>query len=238
MFRKITIFLFGLWLVCLPMGNAIDAAMNSGNYQIWGDNLSVGGGEDVSSSNYRLQDTVDQGISGGLSSSTSYNISSGFRANPYFEGQAVLTLSLSSASLDFGTLSTTAVKTVSHTITVDSNSFYGLSVTVSGSTLTCSACGGTNTITGIGGSAASSIPGTSQFGLNVIYNSGASPRASAASPYNTADQYAFQSGNQIISATGNINSTVFTINYIANISGSETAGSYTTNLTYTATANF
>lgn len=234
MTKKILLISIGLLLV----GQFVGAAMNSSNYQIWGDNLSTGGDDGSDSANYSLQDTVEQGISGSQASSTNYGDTSSFRSNPYFEGQEVLTLSVGSGSVNLGELSSSAAKTGSHTLTVDSNSFYGLSVTVAGSTLTCSACGGTNTVTAIGGAAVASTPGSSQFGLNVIYSSGSSPRASASSPYSTSGQYAFQSGNEVISATGNINSTVFNVNYLANISGSETAGTYTTTITYTATANF
>ena len=105
-------------------------------------------------------------------------------------------------------------------------------------TLTCSACTGINTVTAIGGSAASSNAGSSQFGFNAIYDSGTSPIASSVAPYNAAGQYAFNSGDEIINSSRPINQTVFNVNFIANIKGNEKGGNYNTTITYTATANF
>lgn len=233
--RIIIITCFGLLLVIGAQFTL--AAMTSNNYQIWADVISTGGGEDAVSTNYNLQDTLgEQAI--GRASSTNYTTRIGFREMDYFRGDEVLTLTVDSASLALGALSTTQTKSAAHTLTVDTNSYSGVSVTYSGSTLACSGCSGTNTITAIGATAAAAAVGASQFGFNAIYSSGASPSASSVSPYNDNSKYAFNSGDQIISSTGQINATVFNLTYIANISGSETAGTYLTTVTYTATANF
>lgn len=216
----------------------IFAAMNSSNYQIWSDTFSVGGGEDQTSDNYGLQDTLDQGISSGAASSTNYAMRVGYRSIEYFNGREVLSLSLSSGELDFGSLSKLETKTVSHSITVDTNSYYGIAVTFSGATLTHST--GSGTVDAIGAVATAAVAGQSQFGFNVIYStsSPALPRATALAPYATPSAFAFSSGGEVINSTGSINPTTFIVNYIANISGLETAGAYSTILTYTATANF
>ncbi len=208
--------------------------MNSTNYQIWADTFSVGGDDISSSTSYNLRDTLgEQSID--RASSTNYGARIGFRE---MIKDGVLSLSVGAASVALGTLSQTSAKTGTHTLTVESNSDLGLSVTYSGATLTCSSCGGTNTVTGIGTTAVASSVGTSQFGLNSIYSSG-DTTPSATAQYSDAAKYAFNSGAQIISASSAMaSSAVFNINYLANISGSETAGSYTTTITYTATANF
>ena len=223
------VMLAGFWV----QPNFLWAAMSSSNYQIWSDVFSEGGGEDTTSANYRMQDTIGEGIVGN-SSSTNYGMKAGFRQADYFEGMEVLTLSVGAATLELGTLSSSAASTASHTLTVDTNSHYGASVTYSGTTLTS----GVNTIAGMGATALASSPGSSQFGFNAIYVSGASPAAAATAQYNNAAKYAFSSGDQIISSTAGINSTVFNINYIANITSGQTAGTYTTTITFTATANF
>ncbi len=218
--------------------NFLFAAMQSTNYQIWADTFSQGGGENQASDNYNLKDTLGEAIVG-ISSSTADTIRAGYREIQYFAGREVLTLTVSSSSLELGTLSQALAKTVSHTLAVETNSEGGLSVVFAGSTLTCSACSGANTITGIGASADTSKIGTSQFGFNVIYSTSvATPRANEVSPYSSTGQYAFHSGDQIISSSRSINATTFNVNYIANIKGTEPDGVYTTTITFTATANF
>ncbi len=224
-------------LTVLGLGSVfgfISAAMDSGNYQIWADVISTGGVEDSSSNNYQLKETAGEGIIG-RSSSTNYSSRAGFRE---MIKDQVLTLSISANSLELGELSTGQAAGDSHTLTVESDCTNGLSVTFSGATLTCSGCGGVNTISAIGSSAAASSPGTSQFGFNVVYSSG-STAASAKTPYNSSASYAFNSGDEIVSASGAMpSSAVFNVNYIANISGSESSGNYSTAVSYTATASF
>jgi hypothetical protein len=234
--KKITI-VISFFLVMTCGLNYLSAAMNSGNYQIWQDAISVGGGEDQASSNYNLDDTLGE-FAVGRSSSTNYGLKSGFREVQFFEGEQVLSLSVSPSSLEFGNLATDSTGSGSISLTVDTNSPSGVSVTYSGNTLTCASCSGTNTISAIGSSSASSSQGSSQFGFNAIYSSGSAPVASATSNYSTSGQYAFSSGSEIISSSGAINSTVFTLNFIANISGDETSGTYSTTIVYTATASF
>lgn len=233
----ITIMFFSVVMFLFAGANNSGAVMTSDNYQIWADAISVGGGEDQTSNNYTLRDTLGE-VSIGLSSSTNDNIRAGFREMEYYLGDEVLTLSLDSSSLSFGDLDAEQTKTVDHSLTVDTNAHNGVSVTYSGDTLTCSACIGVNTVSAMGSSPTESQVGTSQFGFNVIYSTGTSPIASSISPYNTTDFYAFDSSNEIINSNRPINATTFTIKYIANIDGNEKPGSYATTITYTATANF
>lgn len=153
-----------------------------------------------------------------------------------------MSFSLSANTLALGTLSTSAVVSGSHTVTVATNAASGMVLTYAGTTLTA----GANTITAMSSAAASSI-GTEQFGINAKDNatpnvglecSGTAPIAVAATGYATVDNFKFVTGETIISSAAGINSTTCTISYIANISGATEAGSYTTTLTYTATATF
>lgn len=224
---------------------AIDAAgaMSSNTYQIWADAVSSGGSESGSSASYGVQDTIGEGIAvSSTSTSASFGTRAGFRE---MVRDRVLTFSLGSSALSLGELSTTAVRAGSHTMTVLTNADNGFTVTVSGSTLQRGS--GADSITAIGATAASSVIGSRQFGLNLVANttpsigaaaSGTSPTGAAAGQYAVANQFAFQSGDTVANASGPINSTVFTVSYIANISSAVTAGSYSTTLTYTATANY
>ena len=60
----------------------------------------------------------------------------------------------------------------------------------------------------------------------------------AAGAYATANTFAFSSGDTVASASNPINSTIFTVSYIANMAAGTAGGTYTTTLTYAATANY
>lgn len=116
---------------------------------------------------------------------------------------------------------------------------------MNGSTLTCSSCAGSPTVSALGSQAASSI-GTSQFGANLRDNAtpnvGSDPSGTGTgtytASYGTADQYRFASGDSVASATGASNANTFTVSYIVNIPGSQAAGTYTSTMTFIATATF
>jgi hypothetical protein len=153
-----------------------------------------------------------------------------------------LTFSLGSNSVALGTLSVSTVATGSHTMTLATNGTSGASVTVSGTTLTS----GANTILACA-TGCTTLPGTAQFGLNLAANTspsvGAAPTGSApigtvATNYGTVNSFRFVSGETVATAATPVNTTTYTVSYLANIAGVTPAGSYTTSLTYNATANF
>lgn len=153
-----------------------------------------------------------------------------------------LTFSLGSNSLALGTLSSTVAASSSHTLTVATNAASGMATTVAGATLTS----GANTIDACA-AGCSSTTGSEQFGINLKDNTtpnigaeatGTAPIGLAATGYATADSFKFATGATIASSASGINSTVFTVSYIANITGATEAGSYTTTFTYTATATY
>lgn len=160
-----------------------------------------------------------------------------------------LTFSISDNTIGFGTLTAGAVRYATgdtngsasdagdaHTISVATNAASGYTVTISGSTLLCSACGGA-TITPIGATATAGIAGTEQFGLRVILNSGT---GAVSTPYNGSN-WALDTGafpDQIASGAGDGLSSQFGLQYIGNISANTETGSYTGVSTYTVTATF
>lgn len=220
--------LFALLLV----GGSVFAAMTSGGgYQIWADVISVGGIEQSSSSGgFYLDDTLGEAIIG-RSSTTNNNMGAGFRE--MIKDNNILSLSISPATLNLGTLSSSYTAASSHVLYLECNATSGVSVTFSGATLTS----GTNNIPAIGGSAASPAIGTGQFGFNAIRTSGSVSNSVA--PYATTGQYAFNSGDQIISSAAGMGAQEqYTLTYIANISSSQAGGSYSSAIVYTALANF
>jgi hypothetical protein len=114
-------------------------------------------------------------------------------------------------------------------------------VTVNGATLTS----GANTITALAAQTASA-QGSGQFGLNLKANTtpsvGADPAgtgtATPTANYNTTNQYRFVTGDQVASKNAADNFRLYTVSYIANIPGAQPAGTYTSTLTYIATATF
>lgn len=232
-------FVLGL-IFCLPLNNSW-ARTESTNYIIWADVFSIGGSEIGTSTNYIIQDTLGEAlIWSATTTSAGYGLKAGFRE---MYADQYITLAASATSIDLGTLSNLEAKTASHTLTVDTNATKGFTITVSGNTLTS----GANTITAIGAITSASAPGTEQFGINLVANtspsvgadpSGTSPIGSVADQYNLANYFAFNSGDTIATSTTDINETTYTVSYLANININTELGSYSTTLTYAATANF
>lgn len=153
-----------------------------------------------------------------------------------------ITFSLGSSVLNLGALTSGSVKSGSNTVAVGTNAVSGMSLAVYGTTLAY----GTNTITACA-TGCTSTPGTSQFGINLVANtapsvgaapSGTAPIGTVAANYGTANTFRFVSGDTIASSAGPINTTTYTVSYMTNIANTTQAGSYSTTLTYTASATF
>ncbi len=152
-----------------------------------------------------------------------------------------LTFTLSSATVALGTLTTSTTGSGTSTMSAATNANSGYAITVNGTTLTS----GANTITALASQTASS-QGASQFGINLKANATPSVGSNvsgtgsgtATSNYNTADQFRFVTGDSVASASAPTNSNTYTVSYIANVAGSTKPGSYSTTLTYIATATF
>jgi hypothetical protein len=135
------------------------------------------------------------------------------------------------------------------------NAGSGYVITVNGPTMTS----GSSTIPAIGGSATASNIGVGQFGLNLQANTtpavtgsedenpdsnGTNYKGQPSAPFATPDQFAFQANTvQQVAASddggaGATDSQRFTVSYIVNVSGSQTAGTYTSTLTYICTPTF
>jgi hypothetical protein len=217
----------------------LQARMESSNYIIESDVFSSGGNELGTSPNYTIRDTIGEDIIlSATTTSANYGIKAGFRE---LYTDQFITLHIPDAAIDFGNLSASEVRTATHTMTVSTNATNGFTATVSGATLTK----GGDTIAAIGAAETASTPGTPQFGLNLVANTGfganpagSAPIGAAADHYRIADSFAFQSGDTVATSTSAINTTTYTASYIANISSATPAGDYTTTLTYSATGSF
>lgn len=148
------------------------------------------------------------------------------------------------SSVSLGTLTPSSTGSGTSQIGISTNAGSGYSVTYFGPTLTS----GADTITAIGATAAASAQGTEQFGINLRDNGtpnvGSDPAgAGTATPtaqYNIVDSFAFvaSTATSIASKASEDDFRLFTVSYIANISGLTEPGSYTTTINYVATATF
>ena len=166
--------------------------------------------------------------------------------------QQSLTFTISTTTIYFGNLGSGAAKfasstntagdtteTIAHTLAVSTNAPYGFAVTVRGDTLT-SQQNSLNTITAVGGTAASSTPGTEQFALRATESGGTGVTLDPT--YSAATSYGFDASSttpsSLASGTGVTTTSTISLRYLANIAAITEAGTYAANLTYVATANF
>jgi hypothetical protein len=163
--------------------------------------------------------------------------------------------SATSGAIAFNQLfSPTDTATATSQMAASTNATNGYSITLAGPTLTS----GSNTIPGMS-AAGVGVRGTSQFGVNLKANTittstiavgaeiapasnGTDLRGQPAAGYNTADTFKFTSGDSVANSAnggaGPTNAQIYTASYMVNVAGSQTAGTYTSTLTYVCTATF
>lgn len=149
---------------------------------------------------------------------------------------------LLSGSAKFASSTNTAgdtVDTTAHTLGVSTNAPYGFAITVRGDTL-ISQQNSNNTITAVGAVAASSTPGTEQFAIRATESGGTG--VTIDSTYSQPTSYGFDASTSTPSlfatGTGVTLTSTISVHYLANVAAITEAGTYSTNLTYVATANF
>ena len=143
--------------------------------------------------------------------------------------------SLSAGAARYATGDTTgnAAETEAHNLIVGTNAANGYTLSLSGSTLTS----GGNTINAIGSSNTASGVGTEQFGVRYTATGGI---GAVSAPY-AASGFAFDTAafpDTVASSAGSSANTTYSARYIANITASTEAGSYSATVTYVSTANY
>ena len=209
------------------------AAMSSDNYKINADSINVGGSQSNSAS-YKMEDTVGE-MGTGESASGSYIMEAGYQAMVGAAADPTLSFNVTDAIVALGALSASGVQTDTATMTAATNATGGYSITVFGSTLTS----GSDTIEEIGADAEVSATGTEQFGMKI---SKSGNEGVAVAPYNHDTNYAYfgvSSADECAnSASGPSETTTFTMEYMANITTTTEAGSYSAIHTYICTGTF
>ena len=143
--------------------------------------------------------------------------------------------------INFGDLSTRSTSTASSQIVIATNAQNGYAIQLSGSDLTS----GNNVVPALT-SPAPAIPGSSQFGLNLVGNSqplvgnndqgpgSGNPTSGYAQP----NDFKFASGDLVATSNQVSDFKQFTVSYIVDIGSNQPPGVYATTLTYVAMANF
>lgn len=159
-----------------------------------------------------------------------------------------LSFSISDVAIGFGTLTSANARyatadesgdtsaQVAHNLIAGTNATGGYTITVQGATLTS----GSDTIDAMGTEVVSSA-GTEQFGIRMT-SSGGSGTVDTDYDNTAADTYFFgataSTTDDVAAASGATADTTYSCYYLANIASNTEAGSYSTDLTYVATAQF
>ena len=163
-----------------------------------------------------------------------------------------LSFVISTSTIYFGVLGSGAAKfasstntsgdaseTVAHTLAVGTNAPSGFNLSVRGQTLT-SQQNALNTISAIGGTAASSTAASEQFGIRATESGGVGTAVSA--PYSFSTSYGYgataTTSSLLATGSGSTPTSTYSLRYVANIAAVTEAGTYAASLVYVATANF
>jgi hypothetical protein len=144
-------------------------------------------------------------------------------------------------NLDLGILSAQATRSATSQFAASTNDGTGCVVYVLGTTMTS----GNNIIPAMSNQPAS-LPGVSEFGINLRQNTnpavGADPSGAGtsvpAAGYDSPDSFSFVPGSQIANSPVSTDYNRMTVSYITNVSVSQPPGVYSTTLTYLASAQF
>jgi len=235
----------GLYILfsCLVLGFIISPVfadpLRSANYQFQETSLGGNGLFNSQSSNYQASGT--SGILGvGNSASSNFQINAGNQTT----NDPALAFAVNSYNVTFTDFSPATAATATTTFQVLDYTSYGYVVQVIGSPPTK----GGHTIDAMATTGPSQV-GTEQFGMNLVANTspvslGANPDhgqfgfGSAASGYNTPNNYRFVSGETIASAPKSSGQTIYTISYIINVNSLTPGGYYNSNQTLICSGTF
>lgn len=220
--------IFGVSLLVFSLNFPLVArclTMESVNYKILTEVVSVGG-ETSTSTNYQIFNTVGEfGVAETNSTSTNYNLASGFQ--PSSAAGATLSATLSTNSINLGELTTAEVASGSQTLTVTTNAATGYTTTIKDDGQLRS---GSNVIPDIplDGTVTAGVPG---YGINTTGDAGKMNSSATSTPLSTSDQ--------ILAATSTPASGEQTIiTYKAAIDSSIAYGTYSHAVTFTTIVNY
>lgn len=233
-----------LAIICLLLlmpGTALAAQSSSSHYQVNEVFFGSGGALNDCSSNYCAKESVGS-TAVGNTSSPNYQAHAGFNT----DRTPFLQFIVNGTSTDIGVLSTSSTTTTTGTFSVKNYLSSGYQV------VTVSNPPKYNTYTMHNlTTPSSSVPGTEQFGINLVHNTspsvGADPVQVPSSAfsfgqaepgYDTVNKFKYVPGDTIAYSDSSSGETDYTISYLYNISNVTPGGTYDFNDVLVATATF
>lgn len=149
-------------------------------------------------------------------------------------------------SCSAGVLVPTSAATCTLEMNASTNHATGYTISYgSATTLQHSQLGAESAVAPMSSTGQASVPGTQQFGFNLVANTspsvGANPTGGlgvALAPYNTPNQFAFATaGDELATTTGISNNTKYIISYLVNTAPNMISGDYVSKQTYTIVVN-
>lgn len=213
--------------------------LKSTDYQFVESTLGDIGTADTQSTNYKAASSA--GILGfGNSADATMQINAGGTTT----NDPALSFAVDSPNVNFGNFSPGATAVATSTFQVSDYTSFGYIVQLFGNPPS----NGSHTITAMP-SVGSSVAGTEQFGINLVANTspvsfGANPNhgqfgfGSAATNYNTSNQYRYVNGDTVAQAPESSGETLYTISYIVNVSSLTPGGQYSNNQTILCTGTY
>ncbi len=233
--RRQLFWLIGAALILLLVHEVglVSAQGSSSSYRIDESFIGPGGVLDSSSGNYQFQSGQQSVGNAGVGESGSSNFTTQSGATTTNDPR--LECAITSSAINFGSLSTSVAVHGTATFRVLNYTSYGYNVNIVGSTPT----NGGHALNNMAAAAASS-PGTEQFGINLVANTspatfGANPVqvpdstfsfGAAATNYNTANNFRYNSGETIAAGAKSSGETDYTVSYIINVATDTPGGQY------------
>jgi hypothetical protein len=213
--------------------------LKSANYEFTEQSLGSSGLYGSQSANFQSEQAL--GILG-LNTSASTNIQ--VQAGNITTGDPALAFIVNSAGVNFGDFSATTTSTTTTTFQVLDYTSYGYIVQVYGNPPAHN-----GHIIAAMATAGGPVPGTEQFGINVVANTspvslGANPNhgqfgfGQAATGYDTTNNYKYVDGDIIAQGPKSSGTTTYTISYIINVNELSPGGAYTGSQTLICTGMY
>lgn len=218
---------------------ALADPLRSTNYLFQETQLGGVGNSGAASTNFQSQ--TSGGILGNTNSASgNFQINAGNTTT----NDPTLQFAILSGSVGFGSFSAGTPSTATATFQVSDYTSYGYVVQIFGTPPT----NGSHTLTNML-STAPSQAGVEQFGINLVANTsptsvGANPDhgqfgfGSAASNYNTTNNYRYVSGDVIVTGPKSGGLTTYTISYLVNVSSLTPGGQYSGSQTIICTGTY
>lgn len=196
--------------------------MNSENFKLFADVVSVGGSEPVSE-NYRVFNTEGEasGVDPTKTTSTNFQVHAGFQA---MANTIYVSTAPSASSLSLGELSVSSVSSNSETVTINTNSPTGYTTTIQEDGNLRSGADDINDVAD-----GTVTAGTEEYGVRT---------SGIAGQMNSADTAITGIAQSVAASSTPVNNEVTTLAYKAGISASTAYGNYSHQVTFTTTVNY